>query len=47
MRCTNIKCPYYIPAEKPDWAEKTCGVTAKQGGCKTEYCKLQKRKGKR
>ena len=46
MRCENVKCPYYKAPEKRDWAEKSIGVTKKQGGCKFSWCKMGKN-GKR
>lgn len=47
MVCNNVKCKYYRGPEKRDWVERQIGVTAKTGGCKYNYCKINKGRGKR
>ena len=44
MRCNNIHCKYYEPAESAKWS---VFITTKVGGCKGSYCKKKKKRGKK
>lgn len=50
MNCINTKCKYYVPLLKDPYGKFDCpGIyfTGAQGICKLNYCKKNRKKGKK